>query len=387
LADYVEESRPGGEEAYRRAARALTRSGVCVAAMALTRYDGWFAGPFFVAAAVFVLFSRSAWTLPVPTTLRRGVRNLVLIAAAAPAFWFAYNWVLSGHPLDFALGPYSARAIEQRISAGAPPHPGSHDLVMAATFFRKAAELNLSDGRWQHVLFFGALLGTLLALFFLRRAWPALLLWLPWKFYAFSVAFGSVPIFLPVWWPYSYYNVRYGLQLLPAIALGCALLAAALRVTGRRGLVTAGAVVALLAVGATYVGAWRATPICLREAEINARARVALETQLSEQLRQLPPGAVILMYTGDHVGALQRAGVPLRRTINESTHVKAEMPHGLWERALDDPARYADYLVAVAGDPVAQSAARHPADLRALAVIRVDGQPAATVYQVRRASP
>jgi len=45
-------------------------------------------------------------------------------------------------------------------------------------------------------------------------------LWLPLPYYAYSVAYSSVPIFLPVWWPHSWYNTRYGMELLPALALG-----------------------------------------------------------------------------------------------------------------------------------------------------------------------
>ena len=52
-----------------------------------------------------------------------------------------------------------------------------------------------------------------------------LLLWLPVPFYAYSIAFGSVPIFLPVWWPHSWYNTRYGMEMLPAFALGLAFVA------------------------------------------------------------------------------------------------------------------------------------------------------------------
>ena len=54
-----------------------------------------------------------------------------------------------------------------------------------------------------------------------RRAYAwLLLLWLPVPFYTWSVAYGSVPIFFPAWWPYTWYNTRYGLELLPALALG-----------------------------------------------------------------------------------------------------------------------------------------------------------------------
>ena len=70
-----------------------------------------------------------------------------------------------------------------------------------------------------------AVLGTAAA-FFAKKpndrralAWT-LLLWLPVPFYTYSVAYGSVPIYLPVWWPHTWYNTRYGLELLPALALG-----------------------------------------------------------------------------------------------------------------------------------------------------------------------
>ena len=62
-----------------------------------------------------------------------------------------------------------------------------------------------------------ALLGTLVS--GSRRGRVALLLWAPLPFYALSIAYGSVPIFVPTWWPFSEYNLRYGLQFLPAFAV------------------------------------------------------------------------------------------------------------------------------------------------------------------------
>ncbi len=70
-----------------------------------------------------------------------------------------------------------------------------------------------------------ALLGTALAVWHFRRYGILLLLWLPLAFYALSIAYGSVPIYIPVWYPFSYYNVRYGLELLPVFAVFLAVLA------------------------------------------------------------------------------------------------------------------------------------------------------------------
>ena len=90
------------------------------------------------------------------------------------------------------------------------------------------------------------------------------------------------------------------------------------------------------------------------------------------------------MYLGEHVGALEQAGIPLRRVINEGNHrvwKQPADPEGLWERALADPAGYADYAVGFEGDPVWKSAEdRH---LKALVEIHTTGQPPAAIFQGR----
>ncbi|MGH9538687.1 MAG: hypothetical protein ACRD3H_12220, partial [Terriglobales bacterium] len=123
-----------------------------------------------------------------------------------------------------------------------------------------------------------------------------------------------------------------------------------------------------------------------REAWINSRTRVALEHELADFLKALPPDSSILMYLGDHVGALQQAGIPLRQVINEGNHRTWKQPadaDGLWERALADPAQYAEFVVAFDGDPVSTRMQDRNVqkNLAPLAAIHVSGQPTATIYQ------
>jgi hypothetical protein len=137
-------------------------------------------------------------------------------------------------------------------------------------------------------------------------------------------------------------------------------------------------------VAASYAMVWRARPLSYREALDNSVTRIALERAVADQLEMLPPGSSILMYLGDHVGALQDAGIPLRRTINEGNHrpwVQPSDPDGLWERALADPAQHADYALAIGNDPVAL--ALRGQRLRVLSVIHVSGQPQAILYYTR----
>jgi hypothetical protein len=205
-------------------------------------------------------------------------------------------------------------------------------------------------------------------------------------FYALSVAYGGVPIFVPTWWPFSHYNVRYGLQLLPAFATGLAVVAyLTIRSAGLDQKLRA-AILALVfaVVSVSYASIWYAGPVCLKEAQLNMRSRNELEKQLATWLQKLPPDATLLMYLGDHVGALERAAIPLAHTINEGNHRTWKQPvdvEGLWERALADPAQYADYAVASEGDAVWQTARAH--SLPALVVIHTTGQQAVIVYRAR----
>jgi hypothetical protein len=134
----------------------------------------------------------------------------------------------------------------------------------------------------------------------------------------------------------------------------------------------------------SYAAIWRDDPICYREAEVNMKGLVALDRQLGEWIKSLPPDSTLLMHLGEHVGALERAGIPLRRTINEGNHRvwrQPADPGGLWERALADPAAYADYVIGFQGDPVWTAARdRH---LTALVEIHATGQPSAVIFQGR----
>lgn len=369
---------PNPEKQSASTSSSLTKCGLCLAAACLTRYDGWFLAVMMCLAAMLVAIqSRKARNL-LPALTR-----FVLLAAAAPLLWLGYNAIVYRNPLEFANGAYSARAIEQKTMQS---HPGAHDLPVAFSFFLKSAELNMTEAGGQK-LWVGVLLaGTLMIFIFDHRLWPLLLLWTPLIFYMLSIAYGGVPIYLPPWWPFSLYNARYGLELLPAFAVLSALLSHfLLELAGGRWMKASAGIVIVGLVAASYISVWRAQPICYREAWVNSRTRITLETELATNLRLLPHKATLLMYLGDHVGALQRAGIPLRQTINEGNHrpwFRPSDPEGIWERALSDPHQYADYVIAMEGDPVAKTVQKR--DLTSMVVIHTEGQPPATIYWTGR---
>jgi hypothetical protein len=309
---------------------------------------------------------------PLAARLRRGLINFVLFTGVTAALFLAYNQIAFGNALEFANGPYSARAIQQRSkTATMPRYPGEKSPRDATLQFLKVSRLNVAEGRSELWLFTAALVALLAAIYFARRYLSLAILWTPVPFYVLCIAWGSVPIYHPEWWPFSYYNVRYGLQLLPAIAvftaLACQFAANFLR--ARYVIAAAGLVIA-----ASYFSVWQQTPICLREARTNGAERMALEQALAEKLKSLPQPATVLMYCSAHAAALQMVGVPLKRRLCENDHPG-------WEDALARPAESADYLVAFAGDPVAGAVQDHPQGLDAVAIIGTPGQPKALIYR------
>ena len=381
-------------------AKALTKSALCLAAACLTRYDGWFLAAVMTAVVVLLALRSANVSRPGARRIsRRAVVKFVLIASSAPLLWLVYNGIVYRNPLEFANGPYSAKAIERRgQTTGNHGHPGTGNPLLAGMYFLKSAEDNLAPNEFLQrawiLVAIVAIIARVLSHYpevdtgapsSSNASWCLLLSIVPAAFYALSVAYGGVPIFVPQWWPFSHYNVRYGLQLLPAFAVALAVVVhlATVSTTWNSKLRLACVLGVFALAIASYASVCSATPVCLKEAQLNMRTRNQLEAQLAIWLRKLPSDSTLLMYLGDHVGALQQAGVPLKRVINEGNHRvwKQTDPNGLWEHALADPAHYADYAIAFEGDPVWQAV--HAGHLPALVEIHVSGQAPAILCRAR----
>jgi len=383
------------------AARNLIGLGLLIFAAVFTRYDGWVLGA--------VAWCVVAWSVWRATQMRRqlllpfGV--LTVLAISGPLLWLWYNQHFYHDPLDFMRGPYSAPAIEKRTSPpGSKHYRGWHNPGWALLFYTRTVQVDAAAWETGFVLMFASLAGLWIALRQrLHRA--SLLLWMPLPFYVYSVAYGSVPIFIPQLYPHSYYNARYGMELLPALAVFACLAVAALesRWTAAPAQARPGCLLYPVALGLTVLNplamifgttvcqqivrlvrhrrsavfAIYSPPLVLKEAIVNSTTRVPFERNIALFLDELPPGSTILMQESDHIGALQDAGIPLRQTINETDWDS-------WHAALEDPAGHAAFIVAFEGDAVAKAVAAHPDGLLEVTIIGGTGQRSAHIYQSQR---
>ncbi len=354
---------------------------VLVAAI-FTRYDGW----------ILALIS---WTAIGVWLLRRGqLRSRVFwitsaVIVAAPMAWFVYNAVAFGDWLEFARGPYSAKAIEMRTAShgAGPPHPGWHNPWVGLLFYIKVSEMDAAAAAWGNKLLIVSVLGTVWAwLTSHRRAFDwALLLWLPVPFYAYSVAYSSVPIFLPPWWPHSWYNTRYGMELLPALALGIGFATAFLMGAVREFKPIWVKLVVAPLFALVALNAWqlvREKPLVYVEGTKNIAAHRPYQLAIPPVLRGLlakQPNATVLMETSVDPEILALTGIPLRQTINE-----ADL--SVWDEALSAPAQHADIVLAFDGDAVDAAVKAHPEGLTVIEHFAAKGQPAGTLYVANTAA-
>jgi hypothetical protein len=271
---------------------AAAGAGVACALGTLTRYEAWFLIPF---VTVYFLFSAKRHRVAVAALF-------AVVAVLGPAYCMAHNWWLTGDALDFYRGPYSPKAIQ-----GSTPYPGHGDWRLAWLYFHTAAQLCLGPG-----LVWAGLAGIVAGI--VKRAfWPLLLLALPGAFYVWSIHSAATPIFVPTLPPNSYYNTRYGLAVLPLLALAAASLVSLVPRPAR-----GAAALLVIAAGTVYWAVHRSPEswITWKESAVNSEGRRRWVHEAAEFLGpRYVRGSGILTSFGDLTAIYREMGIPLRETF------------------------------------------------------------------------
>jgi hypothetical protein len=339
---------------------ALIGAGIAAFAGALTRYEAWFLIPF---TAVYILITGRGRRLI-------GAVAFCVIAGAAPALWLAHNRWYFGDPLYFYCGPYSALAIQ-----GKSIYPGRGDWRVAAQYFFAAGQLVAG---WPALLLGGG--GVLVAAFLnlaqRRTFWPLIFLALPPIFYVWSIHSSGTPIYVPTLWPYSWYNIRYALTILPLIALGSAAL---VRVATPRfeKFIAIGVVGIALS---PFVFHPREHSIVWQEAEVNSRARRQWISEAAAfLLTSAGPHETFFTSFGELTAIYRTLGIPLHDTLTGDNDVE-------WAAAVARPDLFlqTDWAVVTGGDTVqgvVDKARLHGPRYELARRIAVRGAPVIEIYR------
>ncbi len=163
---------------------------------------------------------------------------------------------------------------------------------------------------------------------------------------------GGSPIYVPVLWPFSYYNTRYGIAIVAFAAFAAGGLVTRFPREWRQ---------AAIAVPLLALLPWALHPkmddvVCWKESEVNSRARRSWTEPAAEYLKtRYRNGQGITARFGDLTGIFCRARIPLKEVLHEgngpewlATQTRPDLLHrNLWLVSMTDKDKLANAYRAV----------------------------------------
>ncbi len=190
----------------------LIKASFWVMMSTLVRYDGWF-----LLAVVAGLVALRTWYKKGYKTAEGTLILFCTVAAFGVVLWFGWNLLIFKDPLYFAFGPYSAHAQqEQMLAAGALPTKGNAVLSLQTYLY------SMIYNSIATVAFLG-IIATFVLWFDKKLDGAARLassaLWAPFGFNIIALIFGFSVIFIQGISGNTWFNVRYGVMLMPTLAI------------------------------------------------------------------------------------------------------------------------------------------------------------------------
>jgi hypothetical protein len=302
--------------------RALVGSALAAFLGTLTRYDAWYLLPF---AGLFVLLGRRA---PWRERFRRVVVFCV-IAGAGPVLWLAHNAFVYGNPLEFYNGQYSAKAIyAHQLATTGFRYPTDGSLLLSARYYLEDCRLTM--GALPLELAVLGLIAWLVDSSERGRRVAALLLLVQLPFYVHSMAHASIPLYIPTLFPNTYYNLRYGLEMLPAVAIFPSFLLAPRLSRGARGALLAVIVATLGAQAISTASRGASELMVVKEGILNTPCRSPGQQAVIRCLRQDYDGRLIIVSAGKWPCVNPELGIPFRNTLSEANKEQwQDLPRGV----------------------------------------------------------
>ena len=297
---------------------ALVAAGLSAFFGTLTRYDIWYLLPF---AFVYLPFSR-----PGPWQIR--LRQALLFGAMAgfgPLLWIAHNTYHYGNPIEFYNGPYSAMAIyAHQIGTTGFRYPTDGSLLLSARYY--VADLVLVIGLWPLALAILGLIAFLIGRRQQARRSAGLLLLVLLPFYIQAMAHSAVPLYVPTLFPNTYYNLRYGMEMLPGVAILVSYLVPSappvMRDVSRSNKIAStvsSAILFILPCQALAMVARGPRELGVaKEGILNSPCRSQTGQAIIRFFHARYDGEPILMAAGKNPCVLPQLDIPIRQTISES---------------------------------------------------------------------
>lgn len=302
----------------------------------LTRYDGWFLFFFIFLIVIGIGYKKRGF--------RFAEGSMFLYASLAGlgvVLWFFWNWVIFGDPLFFATGPFSAKSQQDVLLAEGRLY-SKGNLLYSTYLYTKTVIENI--GYW---VFFLSVLGSVLLFVNKKISWQIKLvvglLLVPFVFNVFSLVAGHSVIHLPTLPPYTWFNDRYGLMVLPAVAVFIAYL------VNKKA--TAFVIVSLVLSLQLYWMYATNSVITIEDGVRGASGQYLDDA--SAWISQNITDGLILVAASSNDALLFKSNLPLKQFITEGARK-------YWDESLIDPTVHAQWIIMHKGDLVYEALHQNP---------------------------
>lgn len=339
----------------------LIRTAFWIMLATLIRYDGWFL--LFHATVLVLLY---AWK-------RYGIKKVegmffffTTFAGVGVVLWLLWNLMIFNDPLYFALGPYSAHSQQEQIeAAGLLPTKGN--MFLSIYVYLVATIYNV--GIFPMIL---ALLGILYFVFDktigLRAKLASTTLIAPFIFNVLALFLGHSVLFLPEIIGDGWFNIRYGIMILPAVAIGIGYLVH--RLKSLRWVILS----LLLFVTFFSFTSWDAVTIDDAKAGSSQKNVSEVSGWLWENTKD--EKGFILISAASHDAIIFSSGLPMIRFIHEGTGK-------YWENATTMPDRWARWIIMRTNDLTDQTFKLTNESGQLFKYDRIHTFPFADIYQLK----
>jgi len=302
----------------------------------LTRYDGWFLLIFIAMAVAYVAYKKRGYKFT--------EGNLLLYATLAGfgvLLWILWNWVIFGDPFYFVFGPFSAKAQQDILESQGRLLTKGNPVY---SFFLYLLVVKHNIGLWIGLLsFIGGWLFMKSKEYKRELKIAVGLLLVPFIFNVLSLVTGHSVIHLPSLPPYTWFNDRYGLMMLPAVAIAVGFL-----VKGKR---VAFILVSLILLSQTYL-MYVSNQIITIEDGVKGASGDFLD-KAGKWIGANVDDGLILVAASSNDALLFSSGLQLRQYIVEGVRV-------YWEESLEDPTKHAKWVIMKKGDLVDKNLRNNP---------------------------
>jgi hypothetical protein len=301
----------------------LIRTAFWIMLTTLIRYEGWFL--LFHATVLVLLYG---WK-------KYGLKNIegmffffTSFAGVGVVLWLLWNLMIFGDPLYFALGPYSAHSQQEQIeSAGLLLTKGN---ALFSTYTYSVATV-------YNVGIFPMLLAIIGGIYFvfdksigLRAKLASTTLLAPFIFNVLALFLGHSVLFIPEIMGDSWFNIRYGIMMLPAVAIGIGYLVHRLK--------SLRFVILFLLLFVTFFSftSWDAVTIDDAKAGSSQKNVSEVSGWLAENASD--EKGFILISAASHDAIIFTSGLPMKKFIHEGTGK-------YWDNATTMPDRWARWII------------------------------------------